>query len=152
MMFHTSLVWAMVLLTSGIVDERPQLGVMTVSTARVLPPVLGGWGGGVEPRWWSGVGGFGTLLGFEGSHASATYGCMLLTCLSGVWSVFSPCGLLRWLLLVWWGLGLVGWLVDSWIVDASILLAPHDPWPVGGLGVGCDWFHQIGRGVWCWSL
>jgi len=45
MMFHTSLVWAMVLLTSGIVDERPQLGVMTVSTARVLPPVLGGWGG-----------------------------------------------------------------------------------------------------------
>ena len=57
MMFHTSLVWAMVLLTSGIVDERPQLGVMTVSTARVLPPVFWvvGWGCGTSVvvwGWW----------------------------------------------------------------------------------------------------
>jgi hypothetical protein len=58
---------------------------------------------GVEPRAGRGWGGGGTLLGFEESHSS----CLLLR--------LAVCDRL---------VGLVGWVVDSWIVDASILCTP----------------------------
>jgi len=57
--------------------------------------------------------GLGTLLGFEESHVLEPPCC-------GGWASFpwSSAGLAG-------GEGLVGVVVDSWIVDASILLAPH---------------------------
>ena len=61
-----------------------------------------GWCGGVEPLIMRVLGGFGTLLGFEGSHSFVASFVCLVSCVGAGWV-------------------LVGWCVDSWIVDASIL-------------------------------
>jgi hypothetical protein len=119
----------MVLLASGIVDECPLLGfVMSV----LLVCLLWGWVG-VERRIGALVGGFDTLLGFEGSHSF-----VLVPCVGGGWvASFAEAGLLG---LV--GV-LVGWVVDSWIVDASIF---------GITRASSSGLHQDWVGVWCRSL
>jgi hypothetical protein len=77
--------------------------------------------------------GCGTLLGFEESHSS----CLFWSCWLGWVAFFAEAAT-----LVVVGV-LVGVVVDSWIVDASIL-ASH---------VQCSqMLHQVFGGVWCRSL